>query len=412
MGGRDANDVLREEGIEGVRAMMDGAKPFKPAKKEATLRSSNGAKAKPPRFPYIHIDDVKKDLDGASLISGLLPTRGLVVVYGVPGCGKSFLVLHAVLHVAGGLSYVGRRVEKSHVLYIAAEGQDRFGNRIVAAREQLKLPTNTLFGLIKAAPNLGKLEGDTDELIAEIRAQTMDYDEVAVIVIDTLSRTMYGASESSDEGMGVFVANAGKIAEELDCLVIAIHHKGKDESRGMRGWSGLHGATDAEWEVTEEGGKHTVTIRKMKDGSDGLSWHFSLEQIPLGKNKNGEPVTTCIVEIDGEVRRKPPSIKKTATQRKSKAHRTFDAALNEATIDGGDTFFVGNDRSAAVKAVRRDQIRPYFDKLYPIGRPCQTDEDKRRRDQAVSGAFCKFVQDLPAEYGHEVRDGFEHYWRV
>ena len=28
----------------------------------------------------------------------------------------------------------------------------------------------------------------------------------------------------------------------------------------MRGWSGLHGAADAEWEVSSESGWHSVTV--------------------------------------------------------------------------------------------------------------------------------------------------------
>ena len=222
------------------KAKLNGDATIKPAGK------GNGAGPAPFKFQIVRYKDIKSVLVGQWLIKRLLPANGLCVIYGPPGCGKSFLALHAVLHIASGSDYAGCAVRQDRVLYIAAEGQGGFGNRVKAAGKALEVPSTLQFDLLTVAPNLGREEGDAEQLIQEIKAQAKKEDAPLVaVVIDTVSRTMGGSDENS-QGMQAFVNNAGNVARELDCLVIAVHHTGRDEGRGMRGWSGLHGACDAE----------------------------------------------------------------------------------------------------------------------------------------------------------------------
>ncbi len=251
------------------------------------------------KFPFVRHDQIKLNLDNQYLIKGLLPAQGLAVVYGAPSSGKSFLTLHAMLHVATGLEYAGRRVRKGRVLYIAAEGQGAFRNRVWAAKQALGVQAED-FILIEVAPNLGARAGDTNTLIKEIRAQLRQGEAPPdVIAIDTLSQTMFGEDENQ-EGMATFITNSGTIRQELGGLIFPVHHVGKDEGRGMRGWSGLHGACDCEWETLNKDGERSVHLEKYKDGLDGTTWRFRLQQTELGKDKDGDPVTTCTVEIIGE----------------------------------------------------------------------------------------------------------------
>ena len=76
--------------------------------------------------------------------------------------------------------------------------------------------------------------------------------EPSIIVIDTLTRAMPGQDQNSSQAMSTFVGNTARIAEAFDALAIAVHHSGKDASKGMLGSQVLHGATDCEWEVTTE----------------------------------------------------------------------------------------------------------------------------------------------------------------
>ena len=100
-----------------------------------------------------------------------MPNSRLIVVYGPPGCGKSFFVCHLALHIAAGLPYAGRDTKKVRVIYIAAEGQEGFKKRVRAAREALglKLTDDVWFWLIPVTPNLGAANGDVAPLIDAIK---------------------------------------------------------------------------------------------------------------------------------------------------------------------------------------------------------------------------------------------------
>jgi hypothetical protein len=112
------------------------------------------------KFKLTRFRDIKPVLSGMWLIKGLMPSRGLCTVFGEPGCGKSFLTLDMVLHIAAGREYAGRKTKQARVVYIAAEGQGGFRNRVIEAAKQLGLDESTQFDLIEVAPNLGVKDGD------------------------------------------------------------------------------------------------------------------------------------------------------------------------------------------------------------------------------------------------------------
>jgi AAA domain len=66
------------------------------------------------------------------LIDALIPRNALVVLYGEPGIGKTFLALDWAMSVAAGRTWLGRTVQQGHVLYLAFEGSAGFGPRLRA----------------------------------------------------------------------------------------------------------------------------------------------------------------------------------------------------------------------------------------------------------------------------------------
>jgi RecA-family ATPase len=192
----------------------------------------------PRRFLLETLATIRPVLDGEWLIKGLMPSRGLMAVYGPPGSAKTFLVQDAVLHVAAGLRWCGRKVRKVGVVYVAAEGGTGARKRIAAAQAERGIPASADFALVTAAPNLGAQDGDAEILISDIRAQLAELGwPPGILVLDTLARTIPGADESSSRDMGIFIQNADRIGRALGCLVIAVHHSGKAVERGMRGSS-------------------------------------------------------------------------------------------------------------------------------------------------------------------------------
>lgn len=257
---------------------------------------------KPARFQLERLRDIEVDKGRQWLISGLMPANGLHVLYGAPGTGKSFLALHAALHIAANRPWAGHKVypgEGGGVVYIASEGGRNFRKRVVAAKRVLKLPPETPFALITQAPNLGDRHPDTELLIHDIKQQCGKAGFTPrLIVLDTLSRSITDLNESDSRDIMKFVEHAQEIAEEFDALVMPIHHCGKDESRGMRGSSALHGAADAEWLVTRDQKKvRRIVVEKMKDGPESGKLRYDLRDEDLGPDEHGERIVTCVAEV-------------------------------------------------------------------------------------------------------------------
>ncbi len=117
-----------------------------------------------------------------------------------------------------------------------------------------------------------------------------------LIIVDTLAQVTPGANENGAEDMGKALRNARAIKEQTGAMVLLVHHSGKDQSKGARGWSGLRAAADVEIEVSRTDDMRCAKVTKLKDGEDGEEFHFLLEQIHLGFDRDGDAVTSVVVE--------------------------------------------------------------------------------------------------------------------
>jgi len=342
-----------------------------------------------------------------------VPGSGLIVIYGPPGCGKSFFVCHLALHIAAALPYAGRDTKKARVIYIASEGQKGFKRRVKAAREALGLKTSddVWFSLIPATPNLGAANGDVEALIEAIKKEGGP--PPGLIVVDTLSRSLCGADENGP-GMAAFVENCGKLSEKFNGVpVLPVHHTGWSEGR-TRGWSGLHGATDAEFSIVEKNGVRHVSIGKMKDGEDNLGWTFKLNQVEVGRSKKKDkPVTSCVVELlsdPARVERKDEA-RDTGKTRVPRSLRVFGEAFNEAMIIHGRPILLtgANAISTTVRAVDKEKVRSEFERRWITG---ENTKDEAKRKEATRKTFTRTVEGLPPQYATVVQDGTEYVWRL
>ncbi len=248
------------------------------------------------RFPIEFVDTMRYPEAPVWLVKGLVPTTGLLVLYGVSGSGKSFLALDVALHIAAGRSWAGRRVRQAGVVYVASEAGQGMRKRALAAIAHHGFPRSIPFGLITVAPDLGSREGDARTLVDDIRAQVPAGFAPGLIILDTLARSMVGADESGSTGMGIVVANAELIGRELGALCLAVHHAGKDFDRGLRGSSSLHAAADAIWQIAPDGSPR-VRIQKMKEDRDGDEIPFRLRRVTVSTDRDGDEITTCVVDV-------------------------------------------------------------------------------------------------------------------
>jgi hypothetical protein len=210
----------------------------------------------------------------------LIPEGALVVPFGPPKSGKTFLVLSFCLHVAAGLPWFGMAVKQGAVVYIAGEGTGGLTFRLRAMRGRYGISVDAPFWIRERAVNF-RLEAEVTELATMIRA-TVGNELIAMVVIDTLARAMPGADENSAQEVGVVIAGCDRLRDVLGCAVVAVHHSGKDAARGARGTSALRGAWDTALEITGSGKRVMMTVADQKEAEAGQVLRFRLEEVSVG----------------------------------------------------------------------------------------------------------------------------------
>lgn len=275
--------------------------------------------AKPPvldnRFPVLDTKAFMQRQPTSYFIKGVLPKAELIVMYGASTAGKSFMALDLAAAVDRGVDWRGLRTKKARVVYICAEGAGGFRNRVKAYQRQHACKLS--MGIIEVAPNF-LLKEDVIEVAKAIKA----WGGADLIVVDTWAQVLPGANENSGEDIGKALGHCKGLNRALSATVMLVHHSGKDETKGARGWSGLKAAADAELEITRDGECRAMTITKMKDGADGRVFGFALQVIPVDLDEDGDEVTSCYVveaPYDTSLRRKGKSRKSDALANKCMA---------------------------------------------------------------------------------------------
>lgn len=257
------------------------------------------------RFPILGIPDLITRPRPGWLIKTLLPAADLIVLYGESGSGKSFIVTDLALALARGVSWRGLHTRQARILYVVAEGSGGYALRLQAYAAHHRITLDGIpFGIITAVPNLTKAED-----VAAVAASVKAWGGADLVVIDTFAQVTAGANENAGEDMGIALANARAIGRAAGGTVLLVHHSGKDAARGARGWSGIKAAADAELEVVRlDNGARVLRTTKQKDGRDDGSWGFTLADVWLGDDEEGDPVSSCVVieaEVAPEATRKP-----------------------------------------------------------------------------------------------------------
>lgn len=282
-----------------------------------------------------------------ALIKGLLECSAMSLVYGVSNCCKTFFVLDVALHIVLGRSWQEKRTRQGAVVYIAAEGGLGLKERLDAFSKDKQLDGYGPFYLIPCGVDLCNADDDTQELINQISA----IDNVELVVVDTLSRAMAGGNENSPDDMGAFIGNCDKIREHTRAHLLIVHHAGKDSTRGARGHSALRAAVDTEIEVINDAGVITAEIKKQRDGKTGDQYCYELKPVALGKDEDGDDISSCVLVSTDE----RPAKKQKLSPQKSRALQILRTCL----IEKGQTRYVRKEMPE-VLSVKTDEYKEYL----------------------------------------------------
>jgi hypothetical protein len=266
---------------------------------ENLFRREGGSQLSRHHFTLLSDNDLKQLPAQRWLVKGLIPDGSVGTIFGQSGTFKSFLSLDLLAHIANGLPWFGHRVKAAPAVYVPFEGQGGVPKRVSAWRASRmqggwgEITTNMRF--ITDRMNL-RLQIDRDKLVRTL----IDCGWAGgMLCIDTLAQAGAGIDENSSEGMGEMIAIFQELKSRLGGTVLVVHHSGKVESAGMRGWSGLRGALDYsikcwrddDWDVLDA----QFLLDKVKDGESGRAFNFSMLRVHIGLDEDGDEISSLTV---------------------------------------------------------------------------------------------------------------------
>lgn len=329
------------------------------------------------------LGSIEPVLSSNYLVKGWLDRGCLSVIYGPSNAGKTFVALDLAAHVAANQPWRGLKVNGGPVLYIANEGGAGVRNRLAAIKKERPELAKASFALL---PTNVDLHGNGDAFAI---CDALPFDDLALIVVDTLARSMGSGDENTAKDMALFIRNCDIIRQWTDAHVMLIHHTGKDEGRGARGSSALRAAVDNEIQVTAKG---EILSRKQRDQEAPKALYFKLRPVTLGEDKDGDPVTSAVVDATNP----PKPERKSLKGKKQVAMQALCDALNKhGELKKGDEYPCNR------KVVHRDHWRALCD---------NHGLSSGVSDSAARMAF-KRAKDSLMELD-EVREWNDHVWRV
>ncbi|MDO8587613.1 MAG: AAA family ATPase [Armatimonadota bacterium] len=228
------------------------------------------------------------------VVEGLVPLRGVTLMTGEGGIGKSYLLMDMAMSVAGGQPFLDTfTCRQGPVCIIDLENDEnsiaRRTQKLLRARGVSDLPTHIAR---KGGPAEAELAIDKEP---SLKALTEGLEAVRPIalIIDPLTAA-HSKDENDNMAMRSVIRTLSRLAQEFEMAVIVAHHPRKrgqnnDAGQMIRGASDLRNAVDSHiflrriddsrLLVEHDKSRHAPELEKfqveMVDGDDGESIRFN-----------------------------------------------------------------------------------------------------------------------------------------
>jgi hypothetical protein len=281
-------------------AFEKGYAPLVPKPAAEVLSAPVGAQMQAAvQSSLLYPGDAKPILTSNYLVKRWLDQNTTSVIYGESNIGKSFFVMDMAYCVAAGIPWHGYKTIQGPVAYLALEGGLGMNNRLYAIQQKYQCE-NVPLAVRRAPLDMLNSEEDLQVLGAMIQEIEAQYGKLALIVIDTLSRALAGGDENSSTDLGALVKVTDAVCAQSGAHVSMVHHSGKDQTRGARGHSLLRAAVSTEIELTKMDGVSFATATKQRDQEPAEPFAFVLDSVELGRDQDGDAVTTAVVKAASE----------------------------------------------------------------------------------------------------------------
>lgn len=229
-----------------------------------------------------YLEDVVQLPVDPMLIPGLVPYRGVLLVGGAPGAGKTFYALECGMAVSLGVKAFGRfGGEPRRVLYV---GEDAPGWDVGAMCRKLlrghdvkaQRADGSFAMLINQGAHLNSTEGMLD-LIGVIEKEMVEHEEEegeittyppsGLVILDSL-RSLHDKAEASSDDMVAVMRRIKELAK-LTCVMV-LHHVAKPTEVAREGWAKIRGsgeivaASDAIINLTRKNGFIKVEVERTR----------------------------------------------------------------------------------------------------------------------------------------------------
>lgn len=259
---------------------LDRLSKFDEMEKEAESK----LKDKPVFTPY-SFDELLKMPPKEWLLDQVFGAGDIGMIYGSPGCGKTFVVIDMIVSLCTGQKWangfdVTRRL---NVAYCAGEGIGGLPSKFAAIARHYDIANLENFVFYPIPPQLYDNEATAtiNHFCNEWKARqfTKEVAPLDVLIIDTLHTATVAADENSAQHMGKVLYSCRLASNHLGCAVILIHHTNKS---GLieRGSSALRGAMDFMIKIGKPSDTAThvvMSCEKLKDGEQWKNQNFSLQ---------------------------------------------------------------------------------------------------------------------------------------
>jgi hypothetical protein len=239
------------------------------------------------------------------------------LTYGPPKSGKSFWLIGLFLAIANGDNEFGGHtiVRPGPVLYVACEGHSGYWKRLKAAAmsrgwEEDTFPRNFILAI--GRPQLIKIDDRShaavphaDDVLAAVAEATAEGLKPVAVAIDTVFRSVGAGNVNASDHMNAYLAALAKITDQGIALA-AVHHETKSGGTPAGSVTLIAGADTIIVFGNLEDGTHSWQVEMAKDDAETKPRKFYLSVIEIGKDLDGHPAFSCVIdEAPGEAPPKP-----------------------------------------------------------------------------------------------------------
>jgi hypothetical protein len=282
-------DSLKET-ADRLRFTIKSTKPYEMSDKERYRIET---------FGFIHNADILTGLKPIQWqIHGILEQNIFYYNFGDSGNYKTFVEIDRLLHIASGIDYHGHKVKQGTVFYIAGEGQQGIGRRILAWHIHHKTKARDIPFFVGRTPTQLMEPGAVEQVKRAVDQMDATYGQPAIVHIDTLARNFGAGDENSAKDMNRVISNLDTYFGN-DIGRGLTHHTGHANKDRARGSYALHCAADAAYRIQYRADDNILVRNpKAKDAPPAADMLFKRVIIKL--NIDGHHDSSIALELESE----------------------------------------------------------------------------------------------------------------